>query len=147
MRAGLLGAALLALAASATAAGEATRVTDPNGAFEIDLPPEFFLLARPQGPDFQVYDVMTGDKPVVGIYLGNHSMFPIERPATEKTTRTPGNPQTITRLAADGTSHVVEYLWTVNAPWPSEIHVWVNDLPAVDQPVAERIAASLKPAG
>jgi hypothetical protein len=137
MRALAFAAALCLAALSSLPGAQAREVAQPALPFTLDLPEGFTVRARPRGPDFDVYDVMKGDKGYVGIYVGGFPSFPIKKGATAEV-----RSKTVTAGVRDG--RVVEYVLAGSDGW-TKIHVWVQEGEGVDPAVADRIAASARP--
>jgi len=83
-------------------------------AFAIDLPAECRMEARSAHEDFQVFNVVCGERPYAGVYTGNHP-DPSVRDRTLKT----------------------EYAW------PLYVQAWSLSVPG-DQARADAIANSVK---
>lgn len=108
-------------------------------AFRVDVPEAFDLVARPSGPDFDVYQVSRGDVPFVGIYVGCCSLFPIY---DGRRAETAGRLSIL--VQEDGAARAVEHLF-VRESDGRQIHVWLHSVTGEDRAVAERIAQTVDP--
>ncbi len=108
--------------------------------FVIDLPKGFEVIARPRGPDFQVYDVSLKGREYVGVYTGRAADFPLSKDIPPTRVNRSKNPAVA--LGRDG--QPAEYLWEARASG-SQIHIWIDDVTGSKLVLARRIAASIHP--
>jgi hypothetical protein len=117
----------------------AARATAP---FVADLPPGFKIERRPQGVDFDVYDIVRDGTAYAGVYAGN---FPSFEGDGAGEVREDGGGRKRLVVKTGGGERVVGYLIPTGQDWPAYLHVWVRDVPD-DQATADRVAASVRPA-
>ena len=107
--------------------------------FSIELPTGTSITRGRPGPDFDVYSVRKGDLPLVMIYTGPSSQFPIYVGDMAE-----AGGRTSVVVIENGQRHAMEHLFQ-RASAPREIHVWVASVEAADAVLAERIAQSVDP--
>jgi hypothetical protein len=141
--------------AAALTAGGAARAKGRQRAwaalrdFTVDLPPGFVLRPNPIAIDTACVQIMKGSKHYVFVALGDFIAFPLEdQDPTILLETHPSNPVKTASVVANGRRRVAEYLWETphsDGPWPTHLIVLVYAMPPDQQPIADRIAASVRP--
>jgi hypothetical protein len=102
--------------------------------FLLELPAGTRLTAGRPGPDFNIYAVRRGETPLVMIFVGAASQFPI---FSGETILAGGRASTI--VTEGGRRLALEHLFQRQDD-PREIHIWVAAAEGADRDLAERIA-------
>jgi hypothetical protein len=145
-----LGAGAALLSASATSARVRPRQWDTLKRFTVDLPPGFLMLPGRLAVDTADVQIMKGHKAYVYVAFGQFIEFPIEdQDPTLLVEQHPSNPIKTASVLTNGHRRVAQYLWETpsgEADTPSEkMIVFVYPLAPDQQPIADRIAASVRP--
>ncbi len=123
---------------------ESHRMVKTTDAFTADLPPGFVIHVS-QGIDFDIVDIRKGNTAYVGLYVGNYPSFPVEGGAGGTVEEHATNPVKTTTIVVNGRPRVNEYLWKTGYDEPAYIHVWPENVSSDQQPIADQIAASVRP--
>lgn len=135
----------IAPVAPAQAVAPVTRIMPLNSAaiaalpFRIDLKGAQ-IVERPAGPSAKVYSVRRGDTPLLMIYTGPQSDYPIYGgDQAEVAGRT-------SIIVTEGMRRrAVEHLFRRDDAQPADIHVWVMAMDGADGDIAEQIAQTVDP--
>lgn len=105
--------------------------------FTLELPSDVAVTQSRAGADAQIYAVRRGQKPLVMIYAGPASQFPI---FDGQLVQAGGRASVV--VSEGGRRLALEHLFRRSAA-PEEIHVWVAAPDGADRDLGERIAQSV----
>lgn len=105
--------------------------------FTVDLPSGFTVTTGRPGPNFTIWTIRRGQAPLVMVYAGPSSQFPIYSGEMVET----GGRASVVAIE-DGRRVALEHLFTRRTA-PQEIHVWVTSVEGADRALAERIGQSV----
>lgn len=105
--------------------------------FTVDVPRGLEIVGRKPAPDVGIYMVRKAGVPLVMIYAGPASQFPIY---DGELVRAGGRSSLV--VTEDGRRRAMEHLFEREAS-PAQIHVWVASVDGADRDLAERIAQSV----
>lgn len=107
--------------------------------FRVDLPAGVQITTGRPGPNFNIWSIRKGDQPLVMIYAGPASQFPIY----DGQQATVGGRTSIV-VTEENRRLALEHLFQ-RATAPAEIHVWVASVEGADRVLAEQIAQTVDP--
>lgn len=107
--------------------------------FALDLPSGVTVTTGRPGPNFTIWTVRKGEQPLVMVYGGPASQFPIYSGEMVE-----AGGRTSIVATEEGRRVALEHLFTRSAA-PQEIHVWITSVEGPDRVLAERIAQSIDP--
>lgn len=105
--------------------------------FTVDVPRGLEIMGRKPAPDVGIYMVRKAGVPLVMIYAGPASQFPIY---DGELIRAGGRSSLV--VTEDGRRLAMEHLFERETA-PAHIHVWVASVDGADRQLAERIAQSV----
>ena len=105
--------------------------------FTIELPRGLTITSGRPGPSFNIWTVRRGQQPLVMVYAGPSSQFPIYSGQMVETT---GRASVV--ATEDGRRVALEHLFTRTTA-PQEIHVWITSVDGADRVLAEQIGQSV----
>lgn len=105
--------------------------------FIVDIPRGLEIVGRKPAPDVGIYVVRKAGVPLIMIYAGPTSQFPIY---DGELIRAGGRSSLV--VTEDGRRRAMEHLFEREAA-PAHIHVWVASVDGADRDLAERIAQSV----
>lgn len=105
--------------------------------FTVDLPQGVTVTTGRPGPNFTIWTIRRGQTPLVMVYAGPASQFPIYSGQMVETT---GRASVV--ATEDGRRVALEHLFTRTTA-PTEVHVWVTSVEGADRALAERIGQSV----
>lgn len=98
------------------------------------------IVERPAGPTAKIYSISRAEKPLLMIYAGPQSDYPIYD--GEQAT-VAGRTSVI--LSDGGVRRAVEHLFRREDKQPADIHIWLITTDGADGAVAEQIGQSVDP--
>ncbi|WP_271085940.1 hypothetical protein [Brevundimonas sp. NIBR11] len=105
--------------------------------FTVDLPSGFTITSGRPGPNFNIWTIRRGQQPLVMVYAGPASQFPIY---SGQMVETPGRASVV--ATEDGRRVALEHLFTRTTA-PTEVHVWITSVEGADRALAEQIGQSV----
>ena len=105
--------------------------------FTVDLPTGFTITAGRPGPNFNIWTIRRGQQPLVMVYAGPASQFPIYSGEMVEA----GDRASVV-ATEDGRRVALEHLFTRQTE-PQEVHVWITSVDGADRTLAERIGQSI----
>lgn len=96
------------------------------------------LVERPAGPSAKIYAVQKGDTPLLMIYTGPQSQYPVY--AGEQAVTGGRSTMVVTQ---DGRRIAAEHRFDRPIGEPAQVHVWLMTLDGPDAALAERIGQSI----
>ena len=105
--------------------------------FTVDLPSGLTITTGRPGPNFNIWTIRRGQTPLVMVYAGPASQFPIYSGQMVETT---GRASVVS--TEDGRRVALEHLFTRTTP-PQEVHVWITSVDGADRTLAEQIGQSV----
>lgn len=105
--------------------------------FTVELPSGLTVTTGRPGPNFNIWTIRRGQQPLVMIYAGPASQFPIYSGEMVEA----GGRATVV-ATEDGRRVALEHLFTRTTA-PQEIHVWITSVDGADRALAEQIGQSI----
>ncbi|WP_426050243.1 hypothetical protein [Brevundimonas sp. SL161] len=105
--------------------------------FTIDLPAGFTITTGRPGPNFNIWTIRRGQQPLVMVYAGPASQFPIYSGEMVE-----AGARASVVATEDGRRVALEHLFTRTSA-PREVHVWITSVDGADRTLAERIGQSV----
>lgn len=105
--------------------------------FTAELPAGFTITTGRPGPNFNIWTIRRGQQPLVMVYVGPTSQFPIYSGEMVE-----AGARASVVASEDGRRVALEHLFTRQTP-PQEIHVWITSVEGADRVLAERIGQSV----
>ncbi len=105
--------------------------------FSVDLPAGFTITTGRPGPSFNIWTIRRGEQPLVMVYAGPASQFPIY---SGEMVEAGGRASVV--ATEDGHRVALEHLFSRQTA-PREVHVWITSVDGADRTLAERIGQSI----
>lgn len=105
--------------------------------FTIELPAGFTITTGRPGPNFNIWTIRRGQQPMVMVYAGPASQFPIYSGEMVE-----AGARASVVATEEGRRVALEHLFT-RPTMPQEIHVWITSVEGADRTLAERIGQSV----
>lgn len=105
--------------------------------FTVDLAGGLTVTTGRPGPNFNIWTIRRGRQPLVMVYAGPTSQFPIY---SGDMVEAGGRASVV--ATEDGRRVALEHLFTRTTA-PQEIHVWITSVEGADRTLAERIGQSI----
>jgi hypothetical protein len=105
--------------------------------FSVELPTGFTITTGRPGPNFNIWTIRRGQQPMVMVYAGPASQFPIY---SGEMVEAGGRASVV--ATEEGGRVALEHLFTRQSA-PQEIHVWITSVEGADRTLAERIGQSV----
>ena len=105
--------------------------------FTVDLPVGFTITTGRPGPNFNIWTIRRGQQPLVMVYAGPASQFPIYSGDMVEV-----GPRATVVAMEDGRRVALEHLFTRTTA-PQEVHVWITSVEGTDRTLAEQIGQSV----
>lgn len=105
--------------------------------FTVELPSGVTITTGRPGPNFNIWTIRRGGQPLVMVYAGPSSQFPIYSGQMVETT---GRASVVAQ--EDGRRVALEHLFTRTTA-PTEVHVWITSVEGADRALAEQIGQSV----
>ena len=107
--------------------------------FTIDLPRGMTITSGRPGPNFNIWTIRRGQQPLVMVYAGPASQFPIY---SGQMVEAAGRASVVS--TEEGRRVALEHLFTRTTA-PLEVHVWITSVEGADRTLAEQIGQSVDP--
>ena len=105
--------------------------------FTVNLPAGFTITTGRPGPNFNIWTIRRGQQPLVMVYAGPASQFPIYSGE-----RVEAGARASVVATEDGRRVALEHLFTRTTA-PQEVHVWITSVDGADRTLAEQIGQSI----
>lgn len=105
--------------------------------FTVDLPAGFTITTGRPGPNFNIWTIRRGQQPLVMVYAGPASQFPIYSGEMVEV-----GARASVVATEDGRRVALEHLFT-RTTTPQEVHVWITSVEGSDRTLAEQIGQSI----
>lgn len=107
--------------------------------FRVNLPSGLTITTGRPGPNFNIWTIRKGQQPLVMVYAGPSSQFPIY---SGQMVEAAGRASVV--ATEEGRRVALEHLFTRTTA-PQEIHVWITSVDGTDRVLAEQVGQSVDP--
>ena len=105
--------------------------------FTVDLPAGLTVTTGRPGPNFNIWTIRRGQQPLVMVYAGPASQFPIYSGEMVE-----AGARASVVATEEGRRVALEHLFTRTTA-PQEVHVWITSVEGADRTLAEQIGQSI----